>query len=262
MKGEYMNETMNVTNQTPIEIALGIDENGMTTARKLYEFLELNPSNYSKWLKRNITENEFAVMGEDFHSYQTTSEGRGKFADDYKLTSDFAKKLSMTAKNEKGEEARSYFVTVENKAKETAVGLQNLSPELRLLINMEIQQKEQQKQLADVKSDLQGIRNVVALDSTSWRDETGKIIRKIGNELGSGSAYQEVLREAYQLLEKRMGVNLKQRLANKRRRMADEGVCKSRRDKLNNLDIIAEDKKLIEGYVGIVKELAIKYGVA
>ena len=127
---------------------------------------------------------------------------------------------------------------------------------------MEIQQKEQQKQLADVKSDLQGIRNVVALDSTSWRDETGKIIRKIGNELGSGSAYQEVLREAYQLLEKRMGVNLKQRLMNKRRRMADEGVCKSRRDKLNNLDIIAEDKKLIEGYVAIVKELAIKYGVA
>ena len=61
-----MNETMNVTNQTPIEIALGIDEKGMTTARKLYEFLELNPSNYSKWLKRNITENEFAVMGEDF----------------------------------------------------------------------------------------------------------------------------------------------------------------------------------------------------
>lgn len=29
--------------QTPIEIALGIDENGMTTARKLYAFLELNP---------------------------------------------------------------------------------------------------------------------------------------------------------------------------------------------------------------------------
>ena len=57
-------------------------------------------------------------------------------------------------------------------------------------------------------------------------------------------------------------MNLKQRFINKRRLIADEGVCKSRRDKLNNLDIIAEDKKLIEGYVAIVKELAIKYGVA
>lgn len=257
-----MNETMIVTNQTPIEIALGIDENGMTTARKLYEFLELHPAAYSRWFKQNIIENGFAAENEDYFPFNTNVECGGQASKDAKLTADFAKKLSMTAKNEKGEEARNYFVTVENKAKETAVGLQNLSPELRLLINMEIQQKEQQKQLADVKSDLQGIRNVVALDSTSWRDETGKIIRKIGNELGSGSAYQEVLREAYRLLEKRMGVNLKQRLMNKRRRMADEGVCKSRRDKLNNLDIIAEDKKLIEGYVAIVKELAIKYGVA
>lgn len=257
-----MNETMIVTNQTPIEIALGIDENGMTTARKLYEFLEMDKSHYSRWYKQNIIDNAFAAENEDYFPFAINGECGGQASKDAKLTADFAKKLSMTAKNEKGEEARSYFVTVENKAKETAVGLQNLSPELRLLINMEIQQKEQQKQLADVKSDLQGIRNVVALDSTSWRDETGKIIRKIGNELGSGSAYQEVLREAYRLLEKRMGVNLKQRLTNKRRRMADVGVCKTRRDKLNNLDIIAEDKKLIEGYVAIIKELAIKYGVA
>lgn len=37
---------------TPIEIALGVDEQGMTTARKLYEFLELAPQNYSRWLHR------------------------------------------------------------------------------------------------------------------------------------------------------------------------------------------------------------------
>ena len=35
-----MNEiTNNTANQTPIEIALGIDEEGYTTARALYEFL-------------------------------------------------------------------------------------------------------------------------------------------------------------------------------------------------------------------------------
>lgn len=47
-----------------------------------------------------------------------------------------------------------------------------------------------------------------------------------------------------------------------RRRMADEGVCKSKRDKLNKVDVIATDKKLIEGYIIIVKELAIRNGVA
>ena len=43
--------------------------------------------------------------------------------------------------------------------------------------------------------------------------------------------------------------------------MADEGVCKSKRDKLNKLDIIGEEKKLLECFLAIVKELAIKYGV-
>jgi hypothetical protein len=47
-----------------------------------------------------------------------------------------------------------------------------------------------------------------------------------------------------------------------RRRMAEEGICKSKRDKLNYLDVIGQDKKLIEGFVAIVKELSIKYGVA
>nr|DAR62177.1 MAG TPA: hypothetical protein [Caudoviricetes sp.] len=43
--------------------------------------------------------------------------------------------------------------------------------------------------------------------------------------------------------------------------MAGEGVCRSKIEKLNKVDIIAEDKKLIEIYVAIVKELAVKYGV-
>ena len=43
--------------------------------------------------------------------------------------------------------------------------------------------------------------------------------------------------------------------------MAEEGVSKSKRDKVNYLDVISEDKKLIEGYVSIVKDMAIKYGI-
>ena len=34
-----MNDMIEITMQTPIEIALGIDENGMTTAKKLFDFL-------------------------------------------------------------------------------------------------------------------------------------------------------------------------------------------------------------------------------
>ncbi len=44
----------NTSTQTPIEIALQIDENGMTTASNLYTFLELEPKNFSHWCLRNI----------------------------------------------------------------------------------------------------------------------------------------------------------------------------------------------------------------
>ena len=58
MVGEIINAMAEPEFQTPIEIALGVDENGMTTARKLYEFLNLNPAHYSRWCKKNITDKE------------------------------------------------------------------------------------------------------------------------------------------------------------------------------------------------------------
>lgn len=42
-------------------------------------------------------------------------------------------------------------------------------------------------------------------------------------------------------------------------RMAGEGVSKSKRDKLTKIDVIEQDKKLIEIYMAIVKEYAIKF---
>lgn len=34
--------------KTPIEVDLGVDEEGMTTAKKLYVFLELRAGDYSR----------------------------------------------------------------------------------------------------------------------------------------------------------------------------------------------------------------------
>ena len=151
------NELENITaNQTPMEIALGIDKNGMTTARKLYEFLGLNSSNYSKWYKTNITENEFAIENEDyFYSSSSTSEqGRGNFAQDFKLTASFAKKLSMLQKNERGEQARNYFIKVEEKLKEVA--------------------KEEQKYIREVSFKEQ-VESIAAIAEMLHVNDAGKI---------------------------------------------------------------------------------------
>ncbi len=112
--------TPDTSKQTPIEIALGVDEQGMTTATKLYGFLELNPSNYSKWFKKNIIENQFAEENVDYFRFVLKYESGDNFSkerQDACLTASFAKKLSMMQKNQKGEAARNYFVGIENGAK-------------------------------------------------------------------------------------------------------------------------------------------------
>ena len=59
-------ELVSTSTQTPIEIALGIDKDGMTTARKLYDFLGLAPQHFARWCKKNISENDFATENEDY----------------------------------------------------------------------------------------------------------------------------------------------------------------------------------------------------
>lgn len=114
-------------------------------------------------------------------------------------------------------------------------------------------QNEQAEEIKD-------IREIVALSPNDWRKETTNLINKMARNLGGNEHIRDIRAESYKLLNERFGVSLEQRLINKRRRMADEGICKSKRNKLNHKDVIAEDKKLIEGYVSIIKEMAIKYG--
>lgn len=112
-----MNDIINTSNQTPIEIALGIDENGYTTARALYDFLEMPSQNFARWAKKNIEENEYFDENTDWWGFFVMKNGNK--CKDYRLTTDFAKHLSMESHSAKGKVARQYFLKVEDKLKET-----------------------------------------------------------------------------------------------------------------------------------------------
>ena len=120
------NTTIDTSKQTPIEIALQIDENGMTSLKNLYEFLELEQKNYARWCKRNILDNPFATENIDYIVVRQSEERfNPKPTCEYLLTSDFAKQLSMTVKNERGQEARRYFIACEQGLKIAATKLQS-----------------------------------------------------------------------------------------------------------------------------------------
>ena len=93
-------------------------EKGVQTisAKELYLFLGMDKSQWSRWAKRNIEDNEFVCSGEDWVRFDTMSNGNPTV--DYEITLDFAKRISMMARTEKGEKARSYFIECERKLKE------------------------------------------------------------------------------------------------------------------------------------------------
>ena len=203
-----MNEIMNTVAQTPIEIALGIDENGMTTARKLFFFLGMSKNNYSRWFRNNLTDNEFAEENIDYFPFLTNEECGGQASQDARLSASFAKKLSMMARSERGEQARQYFVRVEDGMKEVALRLQNMSPELQAIImhDKKIQQVENKvesvnQDLQDFKMDMpilgieidkitsavkkKGVQCLGGKESNSYKDKSlrGKVYHDIYREL-------------------------------------------------------------------------------
>ena len=115
----------------------------------------------------------------------------------------------------------------------------------------------------EAKAEIQNIRNVVAINTTDWRKDTTNIINRIAMSRDGGADNIHTIRkESYDLLEKRANCKLSVRRKNLQRVMLENGVSKSKADKVSYLDVIERDNRLKEIYVAIVKEMAIKYNVA
>ena len=87
------------------------EENGeqLVSARELYEFLELDKSNWSRWAKKNIE--EMFEENEEYQRFVTMTNGNE--TTEYILKLDVAKEISMLARSEKGKLIRKYFVELE-----------------------------------------------------------------------------------------------------------------------------------------------------
>lgn len=278
-----MNELIKDTShRTPIEIALGIDEKGMTTAKKLYEFLELNAGNYARWCKSNITDNPFAEEGKDYYSSSVKSEGKGNYAEDFKLTAAFAKKLSMTQKNQKGEEARDYFTRVEDGAKEMVLQMQEMSPQLQFMINVEMEQKRQSKEqerqskeqerqakeLEDVKENqkviTQALVNPIEKSFREWVNYSLSAIAEsegfqyLGN---MQDRHRAVRKESYERLNRKRPCRLDQRLDRAIGEAAKAGATKTQIKNITKLSIIEGDKDLKPVYEAVIREMLVAYKV-
>ncbi len=81
------------------------------SARELYEFLGLDKSQWSRWYKKNIEEDTYFVSGTDYITLDIMSNGNP--TKDFQLTIEMAKEIAMLQRNEKGKQARQYFIQLE-----------------------------------------------------------------------------------------------------------------------------------------------------
>lgn len=114
--------------------------NQAVSARELYDFLGFDSKNWSRWYQKNIESNEFALENTDYQTLFIMKNGNE--TKDFALTIDFAKKISMMARTDKGEEARQYFLECERKLKNPVATLSRID-----LARMVIEAEEEKERL-------------------------------------------------------------------------------------------------------------------
>ena len=82
-------------------------------AEKFWTFLSVSTP-FHKWITRRISEYDF-IQGEDYLLQRVRTKGRPRT--DYYLTLDMAKELAMVERNDKGRQARRYFIDCEKQLK-------------------------------------------------------------------------------------------------------------------------------------------------
>jgi len=89
----------------------------LVDARSLHRFLSVD-ARFNDWATRRIAEYGFQD-GEDFYSFLSKSSG-GRPSREYHITLDMAKELSMVERNDKGRQARRYFIACEKRLQQIA----------------------------------------------------------------------------------------------------------------------------------------------
>lgn len=143
----------------------------------------------------------------------------------------------------------------------TNLDTSNLSPELQMFNGLFQSLAKQEIATKNLEMKVDNISEIVALNTTDWRTDSQRLIAKIAQSRDGGANYQLVRTEIYKETERRAKADLKRRVNNKKQRMALEGVGKTKINAVNKLDVIGEDNRILEVYLAVVKDFAIKNGV-
>lgn len=200
-------------------------------------------SSYKDKTGRNLKEYQVTKKGCEFLAHKTTGEKGDLFT------------IRYMDKFEEMELVQQQTIDMT----ELSPSLQTFKQIFDTMVEQEIKQKQMEKDIEGIKTSLDGIQNLISLSKDNWRHDVKDIINKIAYK--TGTKHKVIWDEGYNELQTRFGVNLNTRLKNRKNNAINNGMSKSKVEKINKLDIIDEDKSLVEGLLIVTKDLALKYNI-
>ncbi len=134
-------------------------------------------TNFKDWIIRRIQDYKFQEEY-DFCSFLSESSG-GRPSKDYALTLDMAKELAMVERNEKGKQARQYFIECERRAKEvSALQIDYSNPKVLLGVLTHLNNENERKDtiIAQLEPKVKVLEGLTRSDGLFGLTEAAKVL--------------------------------------------------------------------------------------
>lgn len=153
------------------------------------------------------------------------------------------------------------------RAKSSDPQFSTLSPQLQALINIEMRQHEQERQMNELALKVQ--RNSDTMDKVTaayvapissgdnWQESANHTINALVEHFCLN--HQMFRRELYEELERESGCDLQQRLTRLKNRMKAAGATVTQCRAVTKLTIISQDKKLRSIFIGILRRRTLEF---
>lgn len=183
----------------------------LVNARELHAFLE-SKQDFSTWVKSRIFDYGFQE-NQDFVRLHKKMEANNATLIEYHITLDMAKELSMVERNEKGKQARRYFIAMEKQAHSQHALLDKVDNDTAWLID-ELQdevlrtQPELLKLIGYYSKDLsqKEMALLLGVSDTTIRHRLSKLARLGFIDYTPNEKYQQMGRLGYQAKQLTLGV--------------------------------------------------------
>lgn len=173
------------------------------SAKDLFIYLGYDRSQWARWYTTNIVNNPFGAEYVDWVGFDMMSNGNQ--TKDFEITIDFAKRLSMMAKTEKGEQARLYFLQCEQAASNPFIN-KSRAELLKEAYERELENEQLKSEIAVYKPKALFADAVNASTTCIGVGELAKIIKQNGIDTGEKRLFAWMRSNGYMMRRGKMNI--------------------------------------------------------